>query len=174
RTPPLSSPYFFTTPNTNEVGVNRRCVASSFLIAFSTGFIAPTLLLPAQPLPSEEQGKQARQVRRGASLKRRVLVVSRLTGVVAGGHGRGQPGPRAVQPLAAHRGQPLAALPQLERLLQGQPAGLQALDHRGQLVPGLLVAEGLGALRGLRLRVRAVRHDPNPIRRPYLPALFAG
>ena len=38
-----------------------------------------------------------------------------LPGVIAArGHGRGQPGPRAVQPLAAHRGQPLAAFPQLE------------------------------------------------------------
>src|SRR6516162_4124427 len=40
--PPLSSPYFFTTPNTNAEGVPRCCMASSFLITFSTGFIAPT------------------------------------------------------------------------------------------------------------------------------------
>ena len=80
--------------------------------------------------------------------------------IVALGHGGRQPGPRAVEPLLAHRGQPLAALPQLERLLQAQAAGLEPLDHRGQLVPGLLVGQGLAGGRAIGLA-----HGANPIRR---------
>ena len=68
-----------------------------------------------------------------------------------------------VEPVLAEPGQLLAAFPQDEGLLEGQAAGLQALDHRGELVPGLLVAERLWSFRGLG--VRAIRHDPNPIRR---------
>ena len=67
-----------------------------------------------------------------------------------GGHGRGQPGPGALQPLLADRGQPLAPFPQVQRLLQGQAAALQAAHHLGELVTGLLVAEcGGRAISGL-------------------------
>jgi AcrR family transcriptional regulator len=65
----------------------------------------------------------------------------------AGGR-RFQPGPGAFQPLLADRGQPLAALPQVEGLLQGQAARLQLAHHLGELIPGLLVAERAGSVRG--------------------------
>src|ERR1700722_9390939 len=112
-TPPLSSPYFLTTPKTNAGGVNRCWVASTFLSAFSTGFIAPASPFPAIRLPSGNTRKRGSE--------RRVVLGWALTGVippsiippsiVALGHSGREPGPRAVQPLLAHRGQPLAALP---------------------------------------------------------------
>src|SRR5262249_55480543 len=43
-TPPLSSPYFFTTPMTNASGAYRCCLASTHRPARSTGFITPTHL----------------------------------------------------------------------------------------------------------------------------------
>src|ERR1700722_12325538 len=76
-------------------------------------------------------------------------------GGLAGGHGGGQPGAGAVQPLGAHRGQLLAALPQVERLLEGEAARFEPLHHAGQLVPGLLVCEGF-----------TIIHSKNPTRDP--------
>ena len=60
----------------------------------------------------------------------------------AAGHGGGQPGAGAVQPLGADRGQLLAALPEVERLLEGEPARFQPPHHAGELVACLLVGEG--------------------------------
>src|SRR5262249_9672463 len=68
-------------------------------------------------------------------------------------HNLGQPGPGPFQPLGADSGQALAALPQLQRLLEGQATGLEALDQFGQLVARLLVGRPLG----LRLWLRGTR-----------------
>src|SRR5215472_8426506 len=58
-------------------------------------------------------------------------------------HGRGHPGPGTFQPFGADGGQPLAPLPEVQRLLEGEPAGLEPLDHPGELVARLLVGQGL-------------------------------
>src|SRR3984957_2569688 len=79
----------------------------------------------------------------------------RAVGRLAGGDGGGQPRAGAVQPLGAYRGQPLAALPQVERLLEGEPARFEPLHHAGELVPGLLVSEGF-----------TIGHNKNPTRDP--------
>src|SRR6266851_1421780 len=63
---------------------------------------------------------------------------------LAVGDCRGEPGPGAFEPLLADRGEPLAAFPEVERLLQGQPACLKPLDHVGELVTGLLVRKPVG------------------------------
>src|SRR5580658_6295567 len=157
-TPPLSSPYFFTTPKTNAVGVKRRCVWSTFLSAFSTGFTAPASL-PRRHAAAHRLGGQTSR-RRPVGSEGGVYLGFGRSGVVTLGHRGGQPGAGAGQPLFAHRGQPLAALPQLKRLFQGQAARLQALDHGGQLVPGLLIGQRLRR-RGL---LAAVRHGHNLIR----------
>src|SRR5215470_19333385 len=75
-------------------------------------------------------------------LERRIAVASRFS-VIAGGHRGGQPRPRALQPLVADRGQLLPAFPQLKGLLQGEAPGLELLHHADELVPGLLVREGV-------------------------------
>ena len=46
-----------------------------------------------------------------------LVTILGLIRVVALGHGGGEPGSRAVQPLAAHSGQPFPTFPQLKRLL---------------------------------------------------------
>src|ERR1017187_8399823 len=185
-TPPLSSPYFLITPKTNAVGVYRRCSASTFLITRSTGFIRAHLAVasataaphqggqtrpggqPAGPVSRASQpGQSAGPVSRASQpgLEGRVVLGLARVGVVALGHRGGQPGAGAVQPLPAHRREPPAAFPELERLLEGQAARLQALDHRRQLVSGLLVGKRL--LGGSARRVgTAVCHAHDPIRRP--------
>ena len=50
-TPPLSSPYFLTTPNTKAVGVKRCWIASILRMTRSTGFTATTRLRRGQELP---------------------------------------------------------------------------------------------------------------------------
>src|SRR5690606_13371437 len=69
------------------------------------------------------------------------------------GQGRGELGAGPLQPRLTRLRQLLAAFPQRQRLLEGQPARLQAAHHRRQLLAGLLVAQ-------LRLgrRVLARRH----------------
>src|SRR5262249_55838443 len=59
RTPPLSSPYFLTTPKTNAAGVFRRCAESTFRIVRSIGFIARHLPSPACSLPRDWRSKPA-------------------------------------------------------------------------------------------------------------------
>lgn len=66
-TPPLSSPYFLTTPNTNAAGVNRCCAASTRRITRSTGFIAH-LLPAAHGLPRTARAKPDGS-RRGRGVK---------------------------------------------------------------------------------------------------------
>ncbi len=58
------------------------------------------------------------------------------------GCGLGQPFSGSVQPVLADLGQRLAALPQGQGLLEGQPAALQLADDVGELLAGLLVALG--------------------------------
>src|SRR5260370_20382847 len=187
RAPPLSSPYFFTTPTTNAVGVYRCCTASIRRIARSTRFIAPASLVPAIALPASEAVKltgaaahcwtahrhRTYRLAGRAGSEGGVFLGRVLVGVVALGHGRGEPGPRAVQPLAAHPREPFAAFAQFQRLLQGQAARLKALDDRRQLVPGLLIRKRLlGDRVSAAPRDRAPRaacHDLNPLRhRPCL------
>src|SRR5580700_10190305 len=79
----------------------------------------------------------------------------RAVGGLAGRHGGGQPGTGAVQPLGADRGQLFAPLPQVKRLLEGEPARLEPLHHAGELVSGLLVREGF-----------TISHSKNPTRDP--------
>src|ERR1700759_2699565 len=100
----------------------------------------------------------------GVTLKRGLGVcgpvpgrAARVTGL-ARGDGRAEPGPGAVQPLGADRGELLAPLPQAERLLKGQAARLELLDYAAQLVAGLLIRQGI-----------TVSHERNPTRRPSRP-----
>src|ERR1700728_293230 len=79
----------------------------------------------------------------------------RAVGGLAGGDGGGQPGAGAVQPLGADGGQLLATLPQVQRLLEGEPARFEPLHHAGELVSRLLVSEGF-----------TVSHSKNPTRDP--------
>src|SRR5262245_54496480 len=73
---------------------------------------------------------------------------------------RVESGPRAVQPALADLGQPLAALPQRQRLLERGAAGLQPLNDLRQLGPRLLVAQLL-AVRALvaLLLARTAAHE---------------
>ena len=79
----------------------------------------------------------------------------------------------ALKPLRADRGQFLAALPELKRLLERKSARLQSLDHVCKLVPSLLVSRELGLARlltGLAAR-RCHTRQPNAgvIQRPDRP-----
>src|SRR5690606_6223139 len=71
-----------------------------------------------------------------AASEGRVVLTARLG---PARHGGGQLHPGALQPLLTDRGQLLTALPELDRLLQGEPARLQAAHHLGQLLACLLV-----------------------------------
>src|SRR5579862_795963 len=88
-TPPLSSPNFFTTPNTNAVGVERRCQASTVLMDFSTGFIALT------PLPLFRCGCPVKGLANSPASREKseggVVLGPGRGGVVPLGHGSGQP-----------------------------------------------------------------------------------
>jgi hypothetical protein len=62
-----------------------------------------------------------------------------VAGLVLDGQGGGKPRPGTLQPLQADGREALAAFPQLERFLQGEPAALQPPDHLDELVACLLV-----------------------------------
>src|ERR1039458_2124953 len=75
------------------------------------------------------------------------------------GHCGHQPGTGALQPVGTDSGEALAPLPECQRLLQGQPAGLKPLDQLCQLVASLLVGGPCGL--GLRRACGAVTGSPN-------------
>src|SRR5262245_52599342 len=71
------------------------------------------------------------------------------------GPGRVEAGPRAIEPALAGLGQPLAAPPQCERLLERGATGLQPLHDLRQFGAGLLVAEVLARV---ALLLRSTAH----------------
>src|SRR6516162_9008553 len=97
---------------------------------------------PCIPPAGDSEGG-VRAVRAGRVASPRAGPVPRLVGWLAGRHGGGQPGPGSFQPLGADRGQLLAALPQFQRLLEGEPARFEPFHHAGKLVAGLLVGKGV-------------------------------
>src|SRR6516164_3435165 len=102
------------------------------------------------PAGDSEGGVRAVGVRPAVRLAR-ILVGGRL----AGGHGCRQPGPGPFKPLGADRGQPLAALPKVKRLLEGESARLKPFHYAAKLVPSLLVGKAI-----------TVWHVNNPTRGP--------
>ena len=76
----------------------------------------------------------------GRALSRRVLLSRRILLGLRGCQRGLDPGPGALEERGAHPRQFLAALPQSQRLVQAEPAGLQRCHDLGEFVPGLLVA----------------------------------